>query len=267
MGGAVHKIAKAEPSNMTAQTLIRVEGLLPTCATICFGSLFLGLFSYGVASMLLDDATETPTAFLDAKRYHPIILVSLGWNALYFCFLQGQAAAAFWMHKVRREAASKGVEASPQLTNRTCKSIDFADVKYGRERANAGLIFTMGVLPALSPGPLDSCHCLLTVANPYVPGSTPATADRSVGNMLEQSVPFLLAIWLHALAKSPTTAAWYGWLWLLLRALYPLAFSHPSWSPKLWGAQRRLGVSWVSFVTWPSYAIVWVLLIGAAQVI
>jgi len=234
VGGAVHKIAKAEPSNMTAQTLIRVEGLLPTCATICFGSLFLGLFSYGVASMLLDDATETPTAFLDAKRYHPIILVSLGWNALYFCFLQGQAAAAFWMHKVRREAASKGVEASPQLTNRTCKSIDFADVKYGRERANAGLIFTM---------------------------------DRSVGNMLEQSVPFLLAIWLHALAKSPTTAAWYGWLWLLLRALYPLAFSHPSWSPTLWGAQRRLGVSWVSFVTWPSYAIVWVLLIGAAQVI
>ena len=36
------------------------------------------------------------------KRFRPVILVTIGWCALYFCFLQGQAAAAFWIHKKRR---------------------------------------------------------------------------------------------------------------------------------------------------------------------
>lgn len=208
--------------------VIRMEGILPTCACLAFGSLFLAILFTALLSLPPEDQVSPA---IDAKRYTPVVLVTLGWCALYYCFLQGQSAAAFWVHKARREAASKKDD-PPAL--RPQKSLDFATVKYGKDVTSAGLIFTM---------------------------------DRSVGNMLEQSVPFLLAIWLHALAKSPTTAAWYGWLWLLLRALYPLAFSHPSWSPKLWGAQRRLGVSWVSFVTWPSYAIVWVLLIGAAQVI
>ena len=51
----------------------------------------------------------------------------------------------------------------------------------------------------------------------------------------------------------------------MLRALYPFAFAHPSMSEKLWGLQRRIGISWVSFVTWPSYFVVWKLLIGAIQ--
>ena len=31
----------------------------------------------------------------DMRRYRPVILCTIGWCALYFCFLQGQAAAAF----------------------------------------------------------------------------------------------------------------------------------------------------------------------------
>jgi hypothetical protein len=40
------------------------------------------------------------------KRFRPVILVTIGWCALYFCFLQGQAAAAFWIHKKRRHSFS-----------------------------------------------------------------------------------------------------------------------------------------------------------------
>ena len=40
------------------------------------------------------------------KRFRPVILVTIGWCALYFCFLQGQAAAAFWIHKRQRHSFS-----------------------------------------------------------------------------------------------------------------------------------------------------------------
>ena len=160
------------------------------------------------------------------KRFRPVVLVSAAWMALYYCFLQGQAAAAFWVHRLRREAGKE----SPKLERR--KTLTFAAVKYGTLNANYNLILTM---------------------------------DRSVGNMLEQTPPFLLALWLHALTASAADAAWFGWLWLMLRALYPFAFAHPSMSEKLWGLQRRIGISWVSFVTWPSYFVVWKLLIGAIQ--
>jgi hypothetical protein len=109
---------------------------------------------------------------------------------------------------------------------------DFADVKYGSNRAQQGLILTM---------------------------------DRSVGNLLEQTPPFLLALWLHALTVSPHAAAWYGWLWLLLRASYPIAFAFPSMSPAMWGVQRLVGISWVSFVTWPSYFVVWMMLYRSSK--
>ena len=84
--------------------------------------------------------------------------------------------------------------------------------------------------------------------------------------MLEQTPPFLLGLWLHAMTASPATAARLGWWWLMLRASYPVAFAYPSMSPRLWGLQRRLGISYVSFVTWPSYAVVWSLLYSAAEV-
>ena len=118
-------------------------------------------------------------------------------------------------------------------TQNSGASIPFAAVKYGpRAEVQPGLIFVM---------------------------------DRTVGNLLEQTPPFLLALWVHALLVSMHDAARLGWVWLLLRASYPLAFSNPSWAPSLWGVQRSIGISWVSFVTWPSYAIVWTLLLGVGR--
>jgi len=95
-------------------------------------------------------------------------------------------------------------------TQNSGASIPFAAVKYGpRAEVQPGLIFVM---------------------------------DRTVGNLLEQTPPFLLGLWLHAMAASPEVAARLGWWWLMLRASYPIAFAYPSMSPRLWGLQRRLGI-------------------------
>ena len=209
---------------MAKEHLLRPEGILPSCASAAYGCAFVGLLLYAMSEEADPPNPKVPP--VDMRRLRPVVLVSAAWMALYYCFLQGQAAAAFWVHRLRREAGKE----SPKLERR--KTLTFAAVKYGTLNANYNLILTM---------------------------------DRSVGNMLEQTPPFLLALWLHALTASAADAAWFGWLWLMLRALYPFAFAHPSMSEKLWGLQRRIGISWVSFVTWPSYFVVWKLLIGAIQ--
>lgn len=48
--------------------------------------------------------------------------------------------------------------------------------------------------------------------------------DRSVGNLVEQSLPFLLGMYGYALLVSPGTAAAAGWLWLLFRSYYPIVY-------------------------------------------
>jgi len=215
-----------------ANHLLRTEGILPMTASIAFGAAFLALFAHAVySSSLGGDGAETSQPVLaDTKRLRPAVLVTIGWMALYYCFLQGQAAAAFWVHKIRREESNKKDDAD--VRRATQKPIQFADVKYGDTRANRGLMLTM---------------------------------DRTVGNLLEQTPPFMIALWLHALTASANDAAWYGWLWLLMRASYPIAFAHPSMTPALWGLQRRLGISWVNFVTWPSYFVIWTMIYRTAR--
>ncbi|KAL3907270.1 MAG: hypothetical protein SGPRY_010233 [Prymnesium sp.] len=48
--------------------------------------------------------------------------------------------------------------------------------------------------------------------------------DRTVGNLVEQSLPFLLGMYGYALLVSPGTAAAAGWLWLLFRSYYPIVY-------------------------------------------
>lgn len=211
------------------------EGILPTYAAFGFGILFISLLAQAAlspSSLLATNAClATQCASIGTLR--PAILVTIGWCALYFCFLQCQSAAAFWIHKVKREEGGKKDDLAARRESGKSSGITFASVKYSGRANTSGLIFVM---------------------------------DRSVGNMLEQTPPFLLGVWLHAIAVSPEDAAWYGWFWLVMRATYPIMFAHPSMSPALWNAQRRFGISWVSFVTWPSYAVVWRLLYGAAKV-
>ena len=210
--------------------LLQPEGILPTLAATTFLVCFVSLFAYAVFSWPAASELPRQTVHLDTKHFRPVILVTIGWNALYFAFLQGQAAAAFWIHRQCREASNKKDD-GPRGASRPMTTLSFADVKYGPSRATQGLILTM---------------------------------DRTAGNLLEQTPPFLVALWLAALTGAPIDAAWYGWAWLLLRATYPFAFAHPSMTPALWGVQRTIGISWVNFVTWPSYFIVWTLLYRTA---
>ena len=202
------------------------DGLVPTCASAAFGCLFVLLGGLALHQQFYDDMGHMPQPILKESTQHlkPTIIVSLAWSALYFCFLQAQGASAFWVHRQLREKGSRPLNTQEQ--SRAMTPLSFAKVKYGVEWSRAGLIFVM---------------------------------DRSVGNMLEQSPPFLLGLWLYAMIESPTTSARLGWAWLLLRALYPFAFARRP-TP---GA--RSGISILSAVTWPSYVIVWSMLFGAAR--
>ena len=74
----------------------------------------------------------------DMKRFRPVILVTIGWCALYFCFLQGQAAAAFWIHKKRRNSFSnKKVDDPP------ASSPGVAHLAQARPRAHTSLALSM----------------------------------------------------------------------------------------------------------------------------
>ena len=55
------------------------------------------------------------------------------------------------------------------------------------------------------------------------------TTDRTAGNMIEQSIPFLISLWLCAIFDSPDYAAKLGWFWLAFRAIYPIAFYNGFW--------------------------------------
>ena len=52
-------------------------------------------------------------------------------------------------------------------------------------------------------------------------------ANRTVGNYLEQALPFLVAMYMHAVLVSVQSAARCGWLYLFTRSYYPLAFLRP----------------------------------------
>jgi uncharacterized MAPEG superfamily protein len=76
-------------------------------------------------------------------------------------------------------------------------------------------------------------------------------ADRAVQNTHEQMVPFLVAMWTHALVVSPDAAAGLGGAYVVLRAIYPF----------LLGSRiERVQSRRVAFVTFPCYAIIgWML--------
>jgi hypothetical protein len=71
-------------------------------------------------------------------------------------------------------------------------------------------------------------------------------ADRTVGNCLEQMVPFLVSLWLHAIFISTETATQYGIAYVGARAFYPLFF--------------RMGIPWLFVSTFPNYGCIALLL-------
>jgi len=70
-------------------------------------------------------------------------------------------------------------------------------------------------------------------------------ADRTVGNMLEQVIPFLTLMWLEAIFVNPRTATILGWIYVAARFLYPIAYG-------IYGVFTIL----VMFATMPNYTII-----------
>ena len=71
---------------------------------------------------------------------------------------------------------------------------------------------------------------------------------RVQGNMLEQSVPFLASLALHAVLVDATKAAQLGWLWLLSRAIYPFVFAK---GPPLLFVSTLPGYGFIGALLWP----------------
>ena len=72
------------------------------------------------------------------------------------------------------------------------------------------------------------------------------TGDRTAGNLVEQSVPFLASLWLCAVFYSPAYAARMGWGWLMSRIIYPVAF--------------HLGFPYILLSTVPGYGFIFALI-------
>jgi hypothetical protein len=76
-------------------------------------------------------------------------------------------------------------------------------------------------------------------------------ADRTVGNCLEQMIPFLTSLWMYAIFISPNDASYYGMIYVCTRAYYPFVF--------------KLGGPWLLTSTIPNYVCIGIMLVHLAQ--
>jgi len=77
-------------------------------------------------------------------------------------------------------------------------------------------------------------------------------ASRFSGNMMEQSLPFLLGLWMYTLFVDYNQAKWLGITYLVARGLYPLMY-----------IVNGKFTHWFEFLTQPGYGVVGVLLLGS----
>jgi len=78
-------------------------------------------------------------------------------------------------------------------------------------------------------------------------------ADRCVGNIIEQGVPFLGLLWLQAMFINPLTAKVLGAIYVVTRYLYPIMF----------GINGEFNLTLISFSTQPGYIINFYFLVTA----
>jgi uncharacterized MAPEG superfamily protein len=84
-------------------------------------------------------------------------------------------------------------------------------------------------------------------------------ADRAVQNTHEQMVPFLAAMWMHAVVVSPVSATVCGGVYVALRAAYPFLLGS-----RIAEVQSKR----VAFVTFPCYGLVgWMLATSVATAV
>jgi hypothetical protein len=77
-------------------------------------------------------------------------------------------------------------------------------------------------------------------------------ADRTIGDMVEQSLPFLCMLALHATLLDSGSAAQLGWVWLLFRAIYPIVYAHDT--PLLF-VSTLPGYAIIAALAWPLFGL------------
>lgn len=162
-------------------------------------ALFLALVYISRGDLLLRSSSHERTPCVDLESCRPLVRVYLGWISLFAAFIFNQSYCAFYgMMMVKGEGSKKKKKKKDESADDGGKgggggggrsSLRHA-VKYG----TAG--YSYGVL----------------------------CGNRTVGNTLEQTPIFLLAVALHAVTVDVHSAAQLGWLWLLFRAIYPFVF-------------------------------------------
>lgn len=92
---------------------VKPNGVLPLMGAITFGVLFVCLLLYAVVGESHGESSSRVNA--SNTQYRGVLMVTLGWAALYYCFLFSQAASAHMVHSQLRHAARKQGEQEPSF--------------------------------------------------------------------------------------------------------------------------------------------------------
>lgn len=146
----------------------------------------------------------------DVTELKPVVLVTLVYFCMWYSFLFGQSYLKVWLFN--KSQGSSGFKYS----HMKYATPEAAAVKY--QYSGEGGMLTL-------------------------------TADRTVGNTLEQAPPFLLGLWLHAVLVEggPTRAFWMAWIYMCSRVVYPVCF--------------YVGHPWLQVSTVPGYCVIMIQLL------
>ena len=144
-----------------------------------------------------------------AKTFEAPIEATLAYLALYFVFLYFQAGVGHLQFYLAKKKAYSDAKAKGE---KAVEKVSYGKIKYGAQS-----------------------HDKLSL-----------TAQRTVGNLMEQAIPFLTSLWLHAVFVSPESAANVAWIYIITRSYYPIVF--------------YLGLPYILFSTFPGYGCIFYLL-------
>ena len=142
-----------------------------------------------------------------AKTFEAPIKATFAYLVLYFVFLYFQAGVGH----VQFYLAKKKAQSDAKEKGEKVEKVSYGKIKYGQSNDKLSL-----------------------------------TALRTVGNLMEQAIPFLTSLWLHAVFVSPEGAANVAWIYIITRSYYPIAF--------------YLGMPYILFSTLPGYGCIFYLL-------
>lgn len=144
-----------------------------------------------------------------AKQFEAPIKATIAYCALYYVFLYLQAGVGHLQFYLAKKKAESDAKAKGE---KVVEKVSYGKIKYGAQSRD----------------------------------KISLTTQRTVGNLMEQAIPFLTSLWLHAVFVSPESAANIAWIYIITRAYYPIVF--------------YLGLPYILFSTLPGYSCIFYLL-------